>query len=284
MTAKQQYPAGLILVCSAVIAWSLSGLFTRTLQVDTVTILFWRGIFGAAGMVVLGVALQGASILSDFRTLGTRGWAYAAVTSISMLFFVTSLRNTSVAHVAVITASVPFLAAILGWYFLKEPPQKSAIVASVISFFGVAIMVSLGTEGALAGDGMALCMALCMAAMILIARRFGNTPALATACLASVMTAAVTMPWANLVAVPHYDLIILALFGLVNQVAGFGLFALGAKHLPHMQTALLTALDAPLAPLWVWLVFAETPSTATFLGGLIVMSAVFGFMGIAPKK
>jgi drug/metabolite transporter (DMT)-like permease len=60
---------------------------------------------------------------------------------------------------------------------------------------------------------------------------------------------------------------------------GFGLFALGARWLPPTETALITALDAPLAPFWVWLVFGETPGTATMIGGIIVMVAVATHLG-----
>jgi drug/metabolite transporter (DMT)-like permease len=84
------------------------------------------------------------------------------------------------------------------------------------------------------------------------------------------------LPFASLTTVSAHDLGILALFGLVNQVLGFGLFALGARLLPPMETALITALDAPLAPFWVWLIFAETPGAATITGGCVVLVAVIG--------
>jgi drug/metabolite transporter (DMT)-like permease len=64
------------------------------------------------------------------------------------------------------------------------------------------------------------------------------------------------------------------LFGLVNSAAGLALFTLGARMLPVIETALIGSLDAPLAPLWVWLAFNEIPSISTLAGGLIVFSAV----------
>lgn len=42
------------------------------------------------------------------------------------------------------------------------------------------------------------------------------------------------------------------------------------------ESALILALDAPLAPLWVWLVFAQTPAGTTLMGGGFVLTAVFG--------
>ena len=75
-------------------------------------------------------------------------------------------------------------------------------------------------------------------------------------------------------AVTGHELFLLALFGIVNSAVGLALFTLGAKMLPAIETALIGALDAPLAPLWVWLVFSETPSTSTMIGGAIIFIAV----------
>jgi drug/metabolite transporter (DMT)-like permease len=66
----------------------------------------------------------------------------------------------------------------------------------------------------------------------------------------------------------------LAAFGLVNSALGLALFAIGSRYLPAVETALIGALDGALAPVWVWLVFAETPSSLTLVGGAIVFSAV----------
>lgn len=283
MSARRTYHLGIALVTAAAIAWSTSGLFTRLLSVDTPTILFWRGLFGALGMGLIMAVIPGAGGLGALRRLGRAGVAYAALTALSMLLFIAALRNTTVAHVAVITAMVPFFAAYLGWVILREVPQRAAIIASAVALIGVAIMAGLSTEGRASGNALAVLMALCMAGMILISRRFSHIPALAATCLASALSAAATLPFITVTAVTPQELGILALFGLVNQVLGFGLFALGARMLPPMQTALITALDAPLAPLWVWLIFMETPSGATLLGGTVVMLAVIGHIWRARR-
>lgn len=67
----------------------------------------------------------------------------------------------------------------------------------------------------------------------------------------------------------------MAAFGLINSTLGFALFLIGSTKIPPIETALLGALDAPLAPVWVWLVFAETPTTPTLIGAAIVLTAVF---------
>ena len=50
--------------------------------------------------------------------------------------------------------------------------------------------------------------------------------------------------------------------------------AASARLLPPVETALIGALDAPLAPFWVWLFLGERLDEATLLGGSVVMAAV----------
>ena len=38
--------------------------------------------------------------------------------------------------------------------------------------------------------------------------------------------------------------------------------------------ALVGGLDVPLAPIWVWIAFGETPAPTTVAGGVIVIAAV----------
>jgi drug/metabolite transporter (DMT)-like permease len=140
IVARHNYKAGLIFVSVAAVAWSLSGLFTRFIATDTPTILFWRGLFGASGLVLVLVLVPATGGLRSFRNLGKPGFAYAAITILSMLLFISALRQTTVAHVAVITATVPFFAAYLGGAILHERPERSAIAASTVALLGVAIM------------------------------------------------------------------------------------------------------------------------------------------------
>lgn len=275
-SARSDYNLGFLLVSAAAVAWSTSGLFTRILTVDTPTILFWRGLFGAIGTCIVIALIPATGGLKTFRAIRSPGYAYAVLTAISMLLFISALRHTTVAHVAIITAIVPFVAAFLGWVILREVPRISAIIASIAALTGVGVMAGISADGTAFGDTLAILMALCMGGMILISRRFGGISALPATCIASALSALATLPFATLTALPPTEFGFLALFGLVNQVLGFGLFALGARLLPPMETALITALDAPLAPLWVWLVFAETPGNATLLGGAFVFAAVIG--------
>jgi drug/metabolite transporter (DMT)-like permease len=272
------YKLGLILVTASAIAWSTAGLFTRLISIDTWSMLFWRGFFGAIGVFAVIVILQGKPGLTDFKRLGWPGWAFAIISAAGMLCFIFSLRITTVAHVSIIYATVPLVAAGLAWAFMKERPTSSAVIASLFALIGVGVMVGFGLEGNLFGDLLAFGMTLVMAIMMVISRKYQNIPIMPAACLSALLSGLVAIPMCEGLSLDANELGLVALFGLVNSAIGLSLFTLGARMLPAIETALIGALDAPLAPIWVWLMFSETPSLATLIGGVIVFAAVGGHL------
>lgn len=281
------YRLGLILVTASAVAWSTAGLFTRLISIDTWSMLVWRGFFGAAGVLAVIIILQGKEGIADFKRLGWPGWAFAIISAFGMLCFIFSLRITTVAHVSIIYATVPLVAAGLAWGIMRERPASSAIIASLFALIGVGVMVGFGLEGDLFGDLLAFGMTLVMAIMMVISRKYQNIPIMPAACLSALLSGLVAIPMSEGLSVDANELGLLALFGLVNSAIGLSLFTLGARMLPAIETALIGALDAPLAPIWVWLMFSETPSWATLIGGIIVFVAVGGHltgMGLKQKK
>ncbi|MEP6065644.1 MAG: DMT family transporter [Paracoccaceae bacterium] len=282
--SSPNYRLGIILVTASAIAWSTAGLFTRIITLDVATMLVWRGIFGAIGIFTVAVALQGRSAFSDFTRMGWPGWIFATVSAFGMLCFITSLRLTTVAHVSIIYATVPFVAAALAWMVIGERPSRSAIVASLVSLVGVAIIVGLGREGALSGNILAFGMTLSLAAMMVIARKYKDIPTMPAAAVSAVLSAVVAIPLSQNLGVSGTDLGLLALFGLVNSAVGLALFTIGSRLLPPVETALIGALDAPLAPIWVWMFFTEIPSIETMTGGVIVFGAVITHIALQNRR
>jgi drug/metabolite transporter (DMT)-like permease len=274
MAQRTNYRFGLGLIIASTVAWSTAGLFTHLIPLDPWTLLVWRGLWGMLALCVVMVALEGPRSLGNFGRLGWPGLLYAMVGSAGMICYITSLRYTTVAHVAIIYATVPFLAGGLAWLAWRERPSASAILASLVALGGAAVMVGIGSEGGLLGDVLAVGMTLSMAAMIVMARRFTGIPTMAAAALTALVSALVAMPFASALSVTADEFWLLAAFGIVNSALGIALFTLGSRLLPPIETALIGALDAPLAPVWVWLFFGVVPTTPTLIGGAIVFAAV----------
>jgi len=67
------YRLGLVLVTGSAMAWSAAGFFTRLLTLDSWTMLAWRGLFGALGIALVILMLQGRRAWAGFRNLHRAG-------------------------------------------------------------------------------------------------------------------------------------------------------------------------------------------------------------------
>ena len=265
---------GFACVTGSAVAWSLGGLFTRVIPVDVWTLLAWRGIFGGIALAVAMPFLREPLGWGALRKMGWIGVLFVAQGALGMIFYISALTHTSVANVAVIYATTPFMAAALGWWLLHERPSHGGLIASAGALFGVAVMVGFGGHGGWVGDAFAVGMAFTMAVTTVVVRRHPEVPVPLTACLSSLLSGVACWPFGEPLAASGGALALLATFGVVNFAIGLPLFVLGARRLSPVETGLIGALDAPLAPLWVWIVVHEAPSRATLIGGAIVFVSV----------
>lgn len=269
------YTLGLVLIFVSTVLLSTAGLMTRLVAMDTSSILFWRGVWGGGAVLLLMLIRSPRQARRDFLALGVPGWSIALITTASMTFFIAALHRTSVAHVAIIFATAPLIAAALGFLFLKERAGMGALIASLAALAGVMLMVGTGEGGGLVGDVLALLMTLAVVVNTLLARRYPQMPMLAISVVSAFLGTLVAAPFASPFAWPPVEIAIVALFGIFGFAAGLALLLIGARLLPPVETSLIGALDAPLAPFWVWLVIGEWMDTMTLIGGTLVMAAVF---------
>ena len=113
----------------------------------------WIGI-GAAILILLAIiiAFAPSTWLRQFRDMDRWDGLYILNYIFGTICYVSSLGQTSIAHNAVIFATLPFIAALLAWMFMRELPSREAVFASIIAMIGVVIMVGFSNDGALLGD------------------------------------------------------------------------------------------------------------------------------------
>lgn len=273
---RSQQRLGIALVVAAAIAWSTAPFFTRLLPYDSWTILFWRGLFGGGMIVVLMVLLQGRAALRDLTRMDKNGWLVASLSTVAMIAFIPALQLTNVSNVAIIIATGPFLAAGLAWIWLREIPHLRTMLASIVALCGVMIIVGQARAGSdFLGVALACFMALAIAAMTVMVRRHKNTSMVAAAAMSNILGSVISIPFAHGIAsITAFDLLILAMFGCFQVALGLTLFFLGSRLLPSGQAALISTLETPLMPFWIWVAFAEIPTLRVLIGGALVMGAV----------
>lgn len=270
---------GLVLSFLSAVSWSSAGFFTRFIPLDVWTLLFWRGIFGALFIGAYALWQARGGFRRMHRGLGWRGVAFALCSAVSTLALIPAFRLTTVANASVILATGPFIVALFAWTWLRERSSRSTLIAAGIAALGVAVMVAgSGGSGSRIGDGLALMAIAAMSLIVVGVRRHRGIPVLAMVALANVLVALASLPFATPGAAGPSEILLSALFAAATMIMGFVLLVLSSRLIPAVETSLISTLETPLAPLWIWLAFGEMPSHAAFLGGAVVLAAVIGHL------
>jgi len=272
---SERHGLGVLLTTASAVAYSTAGFFTRLIHLDAWTLLFWRGIFAGLFIASFMVWQNRRGTLAGIRAIGGAGLVAAALSALATILFINAFRRTSVADVTIIFATAPFATAAIGWLWIGEREAWTTLAASTAALVGVIIMVGGAfREGRFLGDLLAFGMTLCMALMMVIIRKHRDTPMLPAAALSAFLCSLAVSPLARPGAAAPAEFAYLALFGTTQFGLGLLLLTLGTRLISATESALISALEAPLAPAWVWVAFKEVPPLATFVGGAVVMAAV----------
>ena len=257
-----------------------TGAISRSIDADAWQMASWRALIGGT-LALVYAWVRGRFGGSPARlrlgaTLGPQGLLLAGLAALSMIVYIDALQRTEVANVTVISATVPFLAAAMAWLILRERLRRSTVVAAVVSVSGVTLTVAgnLG-PGDLDGNLRAVVLALTLALLIVLIRRFEGADAVLALGSAGVLLFVVALVVADPFGVAADQAPIIVFFGLVFAVS-LVLWTEGARLIPAAEAGLLASSETPFSILLAWIVLAEAPPLVTVAGGLLVLGAVLG--------
>ncbi|WYL55927.1 DMT family transporter [Aminobacter sp. P9b] len=202
---------------------------------------------------------------------GRAGLVVAVLYGIGSIAFVTAVYNTSTANLVFILAFNTVFAAVLSWIFLRERPRPVTMLAMLAMVGGVLIIVgsSIGT-GHLFGDLMAVVSAFCIASAITISRSSGKDmgfTALVGVLLPCLLAAYMVSRTGFQIEAPWW----IIFNGAVIMPISFFCLANGPKYISGPEVAMFYLLETVLAPIWVWMIFAEVPTHNSLIGGAILI-------------
>ncbi|MGB1773586.1 MAG: DMT family transporter [Arenicellales bacterium] len=274
-TTSHQMKGVLLCLCGIVLL-SPDSLLLRLIGADLWTLAFWRGGLSAVGLAVAVLLMEGRQPgQQQLLRLTRQGVVVAVSFAIANLAFIFSIQNTAVANTLVIMSLSPLFAALLSYFFFREPISTGTWLAAVAIFLGLTLVFygSLATGGVV-GDLAALVTSLCVAISLVLMREHRDismVPALAwssgLACLAA-------LPFALPASLSGTALILMLVLGLIVLPASLTMIGLAPRYLPAPEVSLILRLEALLAPLWVWLVLGEVPSRQTLIGGGIILATL----------
>ncbi|RDJ13708.1 DMT family transporter [Rhizobium grahamii] len=265
---------GLLLTTIGGLALSMDIPLVRLAHGDMWSILGARSITTVAVTLVVICLVRYVKGAWPVLVPGKHGLSTGLLYGCSTLTFLLAVFNTATANVVFIVAFNPMFGALLSWIFLKERPSLSTLVTMAVMVFGVGLIVRDGLAGGhIFGDAMALLSAFILASAITVGRAsrrdMGFVPLLAAALPA-------TLGFANALpvglAIEHPAWIILN--GALLMPVAFWCLATGPRYLSAPEVGMFYLLETILAPIWIWLIFAETPPTMTLIGGAILVCAI----------
>ncbi|MBB4065507.1 DMT family transporter [Gellertiella hungarica] len=203
---------------------------------------------------------------------------------ISTIFFLGAVFHTSTANVVFIIAFNPMFAALASWIFLKERPSSATLLTMAVMIVGVGVIVQGSLEGGhLFGDMLAMGAALLLAGAITIGRatrqEMGFVPL-----IGAIMPAAIAAVFAWPTGFSLPDPFWLALDGMVMIPLAFFCLATGPRYLKAAEVGMFYLLETVLAPIWVWLIFSEVPTTQSLVGGLIITLALVAYSAAQMRR
>ena len=265
---------GQIFVALAALAWSSAGVLQRELSVGTATQVAGRAVVAALALLAFVALSNRGGLVQAFTSMGRAEFAVAALTAVASGTFIVALNHTTVANVLFMQAVAPIAAALIAWGAVRESVSRRTAVAMAIALAGVAAMVGGpgGSHGL--GVGLSVVMTLAFALAVVITRHRRDISMAPAICLSQVLVLVVASPFAHPGSIGAHDFGLILALGVGQMGLGLAFLTIGARLIPAAEVALITLLEVVLGPLWVWLALSERPSTATLVGGAVVMGAV----------
>lgn len=282
---KSLYVKGVAMLVASGLCLSISGIGLRNIEsADGWQILFYRSIAFTLTVFLYMLLRKDITIKESFTNIGANDILLGLFQGTGFVAFVFALLHTTVANALFIFSAAPLVAAVLGWWVLKEAVPGRTWVAISIAMVGLMVMVGGGIAGGrYLGNLIALWVPISYAVTVILIRRSKKIHMLPALCIAGVVTAVISVCFVTDFKVSLNDFSISMLLGIFEIGLGFILMVLGARFVPAAQVGLLALVEPLFAPIWVWWGIGEIPSTFTILGGLLIFLAILSD-GLVRKK
>lgn len=265
---------GVFTAIAGVVLISFDALLVRLAAVDGWNVSFWRGLFMAVALLAL----------SRFRASPQRrssensalGIALAATMMAgSSLCLVLAFTLTQAANAVVILSVSPLFAALISRIFLGEKCSLRTWLAIIACISGVFwVMSGSLAAGNLLGDSLAVLSTIFIGGYFTVFRRYPEVSRSTAIMYGGILLSLAALPFATPLSLPGSSYGWLMLAGLLQMPVALLLITSATRFLPAAEVSLFLLLETILAPIWVWLVLNETPPSATFAGGILIITTL----------
>ncbi len=266
---------GSLLAFVAVLFITPDSLFIRLSSVDTWGLVFYRGIIPFLTVFLGMLLIYKSNFFKILFSSGYHGIIYIVTFSITNITFVVSIQNTNVANTLVMIATAPMLSAILGAFFLKEPPDKKTLVSIIITFLAIIYIFFDSLKlGNFFGDILGFITAIGLAIGAVTIRSAKSQNLVPAAVIGKLFVATFALFFIESFVLENKDLIIVPLMCILCVAIPFVLVTIAPRFIPAAEVNLFFLLETIIGPIWVWLIIKEQPSVETLTGGLVIIITI----------
>ena len=285
MNSLTDQKKGSLMAFVAVMFITPDSLFIRLSNVETWSLVFYRGIIPFVLVFIGMLLIYRLKFFNLLRSNGYYGFAYVLTFSVTNIAFVVSIQNTNVANTLIMIATAPMLSAILGSIFLKENPDKKTWVAIFITFFAALYIFYDSIKlGNFFGDILGFVAAMGLAVGAVIIRSAKKLNLVPSAVVGKLIIALFAMLFVKDYSLNNNDIYIVPLMCVMCVAIPFVLVTIAPRFITAAEVNLFFLLETIIGPIWVWLIIKEQPTPETIVGGAIIVLTIATHSFLKLKK
>lgn len=270
---------GILLVTISAILWSTAGPLVRMANLESWTLIGWRSIFSFLTLLGIAAYEHRKNLAKAVAGMGPPGVVAVAISTLSTISYVFALNLTTVANVMIVYAVLPFIAALISYFWIGERVARRLLGAGLVAFVGIAIMAGAAASPKdFLGIIAAFVMTATFASQIVHTKVHPDLDLNVTMALAAGACGLIALPFMEPGIPTPTALLACALYGGLTTGIAYVLALNGGRYIAAGEAGFIQMLDVVLGPLLVWYFFTEQPSATVLIGGAIVLTAVVWYL------
>ena len=266
---------GLLIAFFGILILSPDAVFVRLADSNSWTVLFWRGLFFAAGIVVILLLTYRSKAVNELINIGKGGMLIGLLTALGGTSFILAIHYTSIAKALVIISISPIVVAIVSLIMLKEKPALYTWLSMILVFIGIYIVMSGDTSGVnLLGNLFAIISVIVGGFSFTLLRKYKNVNMVPAMAVNGIVVALIGFLFADSLVLSSQSMLYILASGIVLAVS-FSLITIAPQYIPAPEVAMFFPLGTVLGTLMAWIVVNEQPSGNALIGGSIVIITLF---------
>ena len=266
---------GLLIAFFGIVILTPDAVLVRLADSNSWTVLFWRGIFFAAGIIVILLITYRSKAVNELINIGKGGVLIGLLTALGGTSFILAIHYTSIAKTLVIISISPIMVAIVSLIMLKEKPALYTWLSMILVFIGIYIVMSGDTSGMnLMGNLFALAAVVIGGFSFTLLRKYKNVNMVPAMAVNGIAIALIGFVFADSLVLSSQSMLYILASGVVLAVS-FSLITIAPQYIPASEVAMFFPLGTVLGTLIAWLVVKEQPSSNALIGGSIVIVTLF---------